>query len=61
MAEPTLPADHRRTLALIAHDRQKDDMQAFCARHLATMRGFALSATGTTGTAAAPKPSVDHR
>ena len=45
------PADASRphTLALIAHDRQKDDMQAFCARHAALLRRFALIATGTTG------------
>ena len=47
--EAPAPASPPRTLALIAHDRQKDDMQAFCARHVATLRRFALIATGTTG------------
>lgn len=37
------------TLALIAHDRRKDELQAFCLRHRATMARFALIATGTTG------------
>lgn len=36
-------------IALIAHDRQKDDMQAFCLRHRALLAGFDLIATGTTG------------
>jgi methylglyoxal synthase len=36
-------------IALIAHDRQKDDLQAFCARHRDTLSGFDLIATGTTG------------
>ena len=36
-------------IALIAHDRQKDDMQAFCGRHRATLVRFELIATGTTG------------
>jgi methylglyoxal synthase len=42
-------ASRPRTLALIAHDRQKDDLQGFCARHAALLRRFALIATGTTG------------
>jgi methylglyoxal synthase len=36
-------------IALIAHDRQKDDMQAFCRRHRELLGHFALIATGTTG------------
>lgn len=40
---------HSRTLALIAHDRKKDDMQAFCVRHRETLAHFELIATGTTG------------
>ncbi|HEX6291489.1 MAG TPA: methylglyoxal synthase [Herpetosiphonaceae bacterium] len=40
---------HPRTLALIAHDRRKDEMQAFCQRHRETLRHFELIATGTTG------------
>ena len=36
-------------IALIAHDRQKDDMQAFCMRHRAALARFDLIATGTTG------------
>lgn len=42
-------ADHPRTLALIAHDRMKDDMLAFCQRHRDTLANFELIATGTTG------------
>lgn len=36
-------------LALIAHDRKKDDLVAFAVRHLEALRGFQLIATGTTG------------
>jgi methylglyoxal synthase len=36
-------------LALIAHDRQKDDLQAFCLRHRDLLRHCDLIATGTTG------------
>jgi methylglyoxal synthase len=36
-------------LALIAHDRKKDDMVAFCQRHAAALAGLRLCATGTTG------------
>src|SRR5918998_3447886 len=36
-------------IALIAHDRQKDDLQAFCVRHRETLARFELIATGTTG------------
>ncbi len=36
-------------IALIAHDRQKDEMQAFCRRHRAVLARFDLIATGTTG------------
>lgn len=38
-----------RVLALIAHDRMKDDMQRFCQRHHTTLADFELIATGTTG------------
>ncbi len=34
-------------VALIAHDRQKDDIQAFCVRHRALLERFELIATGT--------------
>jgi methylglyoxal synthase len=37
------------TLALIAHDQMKDDMQAFCRRHCEQLARFELIATGTTG------------
>lgn len=37
------------TIALIAHDRKKDDMVAFAARHRAVLAACALLATGTTG------------
>ncbi len=40
---------HPRTLALIAHDRMKDAMQAFCVQHRDTLARFELIATGTTG------------
>lgn len=36
-------------IALIAHDRQKDEMQAFCIRHRDMLTRFELIATGTTG------------
>lgn len=36
-------------IALIAHDRQKDEMQAFCVRHRDMLARFELIATGTTG------------
>ena len=36
-------------IALIAHDRQKDDLQAFCVQHRAELERFQLIATGTTG------------
>lgn len=36
-------------IALIAHDQQKDDMQAFCERRRAILERFELIATGTTG------------
>ena len=39
----------RRTLALIAHDRKKDDLQSFCARHRDLLSRCDLIATGTTG------------
>ena len=36
-------------LALIAHDRMKDDLVQFASRHREQLAGFALVATGTTG------------
>jgi methylglyoxal synthase len=36
-------------IALIAHDRQKDDLQAFCVKHRDHLARFELIATGTTG------------
>lgn len=36
-------------LALIAHDRKKDDMLALAGRHLSLLRQCVLVATGTTG------------
>lgn len=36
-------------IALIAHDKKKDDMIAFVRRHLERLRKFELVATGTTG------------
>src|SRR6478735_8637036 len=37
------------TLALIAHDQKKPDLQAFCVRHREALARFDLIATGTTG------------
>jgi methylglyoxal synthase len=37
------------TIALIAHDQKKDDLQAFCLRHRNLLARFTLIATGTTG------------
>lgn len=37
------------TLALIAHDRKKDDMVAFVEAHRVQLTGYRLIATGTTG------------
>ena len=50
MAPLPMPAAERsRTLALIAHDRRKEELQAFCVRHRETLSRCALIATGTTG------------
>lgn len=38
-----------KTLALIAHDRKKEDMVGWCARHKAALEQLSLVATGTTG------------
>lgn len=37
------------TIALIAHDRQKDEMVSFVNRHLPVLSRYRLIATGTTG------------
>lgn len=37
------------TIALIAHDRKKDDLQAFCVAHRDQLSRHPLIATGTTG------------
>ena len=37
------------TLALIAHDQKKGDLQAFCQARRALLARFTLIATGTTG------------
>jgi methylglyoxal synthase len=37
------------TLALIAHDKKKDDLIEFVKRHLEGLRDLELVATGTTG------------
>jgi len=44
-----METNHPRTLALIAHDQKKSDMQAFCVRHRDVLAHFELIATGTTG------------
>jgi methylglyoxal synthase len=36
-------------LALIAHDEKKDDLVAFCRRHVDVLSHLAIVATGTTG------------
>ena len=36
-------------LALIAHDKKKDEMIAFCKKHVDVLRNHQLFATGTTG------------
>jgi methylglyoxal synthase len=43
-----MPA-RRLTLALIAHDRKKDDLVAFVLRHREGLAKLALIGTGTTG------------
>ena len=37
------------TIALIAHDRKKDDLKSFCVRHRELFARCDLIATGTTG------------
>ena len=37
------------TIALIAHDRKKDDLKSFCSRHRELFARCDLIATGTTG------------
>lgn len=37
------------TIALIAHDRKKDDLVAFAQQHVDLLRQYRLIATGTTG------------
>ncbi|MGG7519021.1 methylglyoxal synthase [Allorhizobium undicola] len=39
----------RRTIALIAHDKMKDEMAAFASRHQGLLAGWKIVATGTTG------------
>lgn len=36
-------------MALIAHDKKKDEMIAFCKKHVEELRNHQLFATGTTG------------
>ncbi|WEK51241.1 MAG: methylglyoxal synthase [Candidatus Kaistia colombiensis] len=51
------PAPTRPALALVAHDKKKDDLVAFAVSHQAKLSEFDLFATGTTGSrilAAAP-------
>jgi len=38
-------------IALVAHDRKKDELSAFAKRHALLLAKHALSATGNTGTA----------
>ena len=37
-------------IALIAHDKKKDDMVHFCMKHVDILKDHELFATGTTGT-----------
>jgi methylglyoxal synthase len=46
---PKATTERTRTLALIAHDRMKEDLQAFCLRHREILSHCVLIATGTTG------------
>ncbi len=39
----------KRTIALIAHDRKKEEMLAFVAAHREALAGYQLIATATTG------------
>jgi len=39
-----------KTIALIAHDRKKDEMLTFVKDHVAALRGHQLLATSHTGT-----------
>jgi methylglyoxal synthase len=43
-------SSHKRTVALIAHDRKKLDLIAFAKDHREILVQFELIATGTTGT-----------
>ena len=38
-----------KTIALIAHDRKKEEMLGFVAQHQAVLRKYSLIATATTG------------
>jgi methylglyoxal synthase len=49
MAHSKPAAERVRTLALIAHDRMKGDLQAFCVQHREILSHCLLIATGTTG------------
>ncbi len=42
-----LPAD--KAIALVAHDNKKQDLLAWCKKHLADLQPHTLYATGTTG------------
>lgn len=43
------PAESHPALALVAHDKKKDDLVAFAVAHQAKLSDFDLFATGTTG------------
>ncbi len=47
-----------QTIALIAHDKKKDDMVAFVRKHEALLAEFRLVATGTTGSRIAAATSL---
>jgi methylglyoxal synthase len=51
----------RRTIALIAHDHKKDELNAFCASNREILSRYTLIATGTTGQQIAEGTSLPVR
>ncbi len=49
MTTMTKPSQLKPRIALIAHDRKKDDMITLAREYLDFLKGCTLSATGTTG------------
>ncbi|MFW5838405.1 MAG: methylglyoxal synthase [Bacillota bacterium] len=46
-------------IALIAHDKKKDDMIKFCKKHVDTLKKHTLVATGTTGSLVGKNTGLD--